>query len=217
MNAFNDLQTQYDEGLIDEEEFRNKCKKLAEILKQELGIEIEVEPKIDEPKWKQHVDGAADTLSSLGDAMGSIASATEDEGLQVASIIAKAIANIALGASAAIAKAGTQSGNPWVWIGFAAAATAEMAAAIASIHSATGMAEGGIVQGSTTMGDKIVTRLNAGEMVLNRKQQSNLFNALDNGISESRNDGPQVSTVRIKGSDLYLALKNYGKVTNKKL
>ncbi len=214
MNAFNNLQQQYDSGLINADTFRDKCKELAEILKQELGIEVEITPTINEPAWKKHVDGAADALSSLSDAMGSIASATEDEGLQVAAIITKAIANVALGASAAIANAG-KSGNPWVWIGFAAAATAEMAAMIASIHSATGMAEGGIVQGSTTMGDRIVTRLNAGEMVLNRKQQSNLFNALDNGISESRNDGPSVSTVKIKGDDIYLSMHNYYKRTKK--
>lgn len=215
-NAFNELQQQYDEGLINAEEFRNKCNELAKILKEELGIEIEVEAKINAPKWKESVDIAAGAVSSLGDAMSSIAQATDDEGLAVAGIITKAIANVALAAATASAKA-SETGNPWVWLGFSVAAMAEMAAAIASIHSATGMAEGGIVQGSTTMGDKIVTRLNAGEMVLNRKQQSNLFNALDNGISESRNDGPQVSTVRIKGSDIYLALKNYGKVTNKKL
>ena len=41
-------------------------------------------------------------------------------------------------------------------------------------------AEGGIVGGSSYSGDKVLTRLNSGEMVLNFDQQSRLFNAIKN-------------------------------------
>ena len=218
ISAFNELQTMYDSGLIDANEFREQAKTLAEILREELGIKVNIEPQIDEAAWKKHVDGAAGALNSLGEAMSSIASATEDEGLAVAGIIAKAIANIALAASEAIVQAASGSaGGPWGWIAFGAAAMAEMAGMIASIHSATGMAEGGIVGGSTTIGDRIVTRLNAGEMVLNRRQQANLFNMLDNGKTNNTDNSLHVSSIRVKGSDLYLALSNYGKITGKKL
>ena len=41
-------------------------------------------------------------------------------------------------------------------------------------------AEGGIVGGSSYSGDKVLTRLNSGEMVLNFDQQNRLFNAIKN-------------------------------------
>ena len=77
-------------------------------------------------------------------------------------------------------------------------------------------AEGGIVGGSTTMGDSTLVRANRNEMILNTRQQSRLFKMIDHGQMYG-NGEPQLSTVRIKGSDLYLALKNYGKITNKTL
>ena len=40
-------------------------------------------------------------------------------------------------------------------------------------------AEGGIVGGNSTSGDKVLTRLNSGEMVLNMSQQTKLFNAIN--------------------------------------
>ena len=55
-------------------------------------------------------------------------------------------------------------------------------------------AQGGIVGGNSPQGDKIITGLNSGEMVLNRTQQANLFNLINglNGnmssILENRND-----------------------------
>ena len=52
-------------------------------------------------------------------------------------------------------------------------------------------------------------------MILNNRQQQNLFNALDKGIDE-QTSGPTISTVKVSGSDLYIALKNYGKITKKK-
>jgi len=178
-------------------------------------IKIEIEPDLEGGKWQKGVKNAANALGELGSMFSSLASATGSEELNVMGVIAQSIANIALGTSKAIAEASTL--GPWGWIAFGAAAMAQMAAMISQIHSATGFANGGIVQGSTTMGDKIVTRLNAGEMVLNQRQQSNLFNALDRGISLENGGNVTTSIVKIKGSDLYLALQNHSKITGKKL
>lgn len=52
-------------------------------------------------------------------------------------------------------------------------------------------AHGGIVGGNSYSGDKVVVGLNSGEMVLNKSQQTNLFNLLSSGISSGfklRND-----------------------------
>ena len=178
-------------------------------------IKIEIEPDLEGSKWRKGIKNATDALGELGSMFSSLASATGSEELNVMGIIAQSIANIALGASKAIAEAASL--GPWGWIAFGAAAMAQMASMISQIHSATGFADGGIVQGSTTMGDKIVTRLNAGEMVLNQRQQSNLFNALDRGISLENGGNVTTSIVKIKGSDLYLALQNHSKITGKKL
>ena len=49
-------------------------------------------------------------------------------------------------------------------------------------------AEGGIVGGSSTSGDKVLTRLNSGEMVLNMSQQTKLFNAINSLKAPSVNN-----------------------------
>jgi len=40
---------------------------------------------------------------------------------------------------------------------------------IAQVHSLSGYAEGGIIQGKTTIGDRNLARVNAGEMILNHR------------------------------------------------
>ena len=54
----------------------------------------------------------------------------------------------------------------------------------------SGHASGGIVGGSSYQGDKVITRVNSGEMILNKEQQVNLFNQLNTPISTlvARND-----------------------------
>ena len=46
---------------------------------------------------------------------------------------------------------------------------------------------GGIVGGNSYSGDKITARLNSGEMVLNTRQQGNLFDMLNQGITDGLN------------------------------
>lgn len=85
-----------------------------------------------------------------------------------------------------------------------------IAAGIAAVVSALAMvgsfADGGIVSGNSFHGDKLIARVNAGEMILNNKQQKQLFNVLDSGNVAT---GNSASVVKIKGSDLYIALSNY--------
>ena len=52
----------------------------------------------------------------------------------------------------------------------------------------------------------MLARVNAGEMILNRKQQSNLFNALDSGGATG---GMRNVTFTLSGSTLKGCLKNY--------
>ena len=121
----------------------------------------------------------AGALGDFGGAMSEMGKLVEDEGLQVAGIVAQAIANIALGYAQATAQAGKL--GPWGWAAFAAAGLGQMIAMITQIHSATGYATGGIVGGTSYSGDKLLARLNSGEMILNKTQQNKLWRMINNG------------------------------------
>lgn len=156
----------------------------------------------------------SDAAANTGEIFKSLGQISDDETLNAAGIIAEAIANIIGGyaqASAQSAKLG-----PWAWAAFSLAGLAQVASVIAQIHNLSGYAEGGIIGGGSTHGDTILGRLNAGEMVLNTRQQSNLFKALDNGNFESVYGGDsQRVDFRIKGQDLYGTLKNFSKTAAK--
>lgn len=94
------------------------------------------------------------------------------------------------------------------------AAVATVLTTVASIFgSLPQFADGGIVGGSSYFGDRLLARVNSGEMILNQKQQRRLYDLTtsDGGATVS------LGVSRIQGSDLYLALSNYMKKTGKKL
>lgn len=101
---------------------------------------------------------------------------------------------------------------PFAGFGIGAGFASSAAALVKSLGAATLLADGGVVGGNSYHGDTIIAGLNAGEMVLNRKQQANLFRALDNGIAS--NVGGKVE-FEIKGSTLKGVLKNYDNKMNK--
>lgn len=166
----------------------------------------------DAEKVRNNWENAASALGSFGDAMSTLGQVAEDEGVQVAGIVAQAIAQIALGYASATAQAGKL--GPWGWVAFAAAGLAQMMAMISQIKSVTGgYADGGIIGGSSYSGDKLLARVNSGEMVLNKRQQSNLFNAINSGNI----GGGTVSTVQFKlrGADIYGSMKTYQAIKSK--
>lgn len=94
-------------------------------------------------------------------------------------------------------------------IGAIASIVATIMSTFAQIGSIVGaFADGGVVGGSLH-GDKVLARLNGGEMVLNKTQQSKLFHAIESGRFGSDNTAPSTITWKIKGSDLYGTLHNY--------
>lgn len=93
-------------------------------------------------------------------------------------------------------------------------AVATVLTTIASIFSSLPQfAEGGIIGGSSYFGDRLLARVNSGEMILNQKQQKRLYDLTTSGGGATVSLGVS----RIQGSDLYLALSNYMKKTGKKL
>lgn len=124
--------------------------------------------------------------------------------------MANSAAKVAAKSGEAIAGA-TASGASMPFPMNLVAIAAGIAAVIAALSQIGAFANGGIIQGATTIGDYNLARVNKGEMILNGRQQNNLFRAID----ENRLGGGGTvvgGEVKIKGSDLYLALKNYSKV-----
>lgn len=191
----------------------DKIKELEEELAK-LGI-IVIETKEKSEKTKK----IEDTFNKIGEAAGytgqmfsSLGQMAEDNGLKAAGIIAETIAQLALG----YAKATVQAADlgPWAWVAFGLAGAAQLAAMVAQIHSLSGYASGGIISGGSSYGDQILARVNAGEMVLNRKQQANLFRAIESGDIGAGNT-VLVPEFKIKGSDLYGTLRNFSKSVGK--
>ena len=155
-------------------------------------------------------DTTADKVSGIGQsfqALGNVLANFDGAAAKAGAVLA-AVGQIVLGfaeASTMAAKLG-----PIGWIAWLGAGLAAVATTIATIK---GFADGGIIEGSSYHGDRIVARLNAGEMVLNRKQQANLFRALDNGIASNAGGGKV--EFEIKGSTLKGVLKNYDNKMNK--
>ena len=94
-------------------------------------------------------------------------------------------------------------------------AGAAVASVIAAFATMPQFANGGVVDGSSFFGDKVLARVNSGEMILNKSQQSNLFNLLDGGSSVK--GGAMSGEVEFKISDKALVgvLKQHNNRTNR--
>ncbi|MDO5332142.1 MAG: hypothetical protein Q4E99_05625, partial [Bacillota bacterium] len=88
-------------------------------------------------------------------------------------------------------------------------------ATFAKFKSIGKFADGGIVGGSSSIGDYNIARVNSGEMILNGTQQKRLFN-LANGLGGSNEtmETPQVE-FKIKGQDLVGVFSNYNNKRNR--
>ena len=154
---------------------------------------------------------AASAISSMGNAMSQI----EDPAAKIAGMIAESVASIALGFSQAIGKDAGSKGSVWYAIAAAAAGVASMITTISAIHSATGYAEGGIVQGNSYSGDNLRGSdfgINAGELILNKAQQSTLASQLQGtGLHNLSVAG------KIKGTDIILSIDRSLQLQGKQL
>lgn len=116
---------------------------------------------------------AGESCSTLGAAMQQLGADSE---AAKAGLVMAAIGQIAL----SFAQALNSASKNWItWLAFGIAGTAQMISMVATI---SGFATGGIVGGNSKSGDKLLVRVNSGEMILNAAQQARLF-ALANGAS----------------------------------
>ena len=110
-------------------------------------------------------------------------------------------------ATANAASVATGAGSAVASIPFAGPmmAVAAIASVIAALSSIPQFATGGVVGGSSYYGDRILARLNSGELVLNQAQQGRLLDIMDSPSQNIRVDGE----FRIAGRDLRLVLDKY--------
>lgn len=111
-------------------------------------------------------------------------------------------------AAAASGAAKSVAGIPLVgWI-MAGAAVASIIALMATLPK---FAKGGIVGGTSGTGDKLLARVNSGEMILTQSQQATLFQlANGKGLNTNGSSGKEV-VFRIEGDTLVGVLNNYNR------
>lgn len=178
---------------------------------------IEFDENFEEFKGKMEgISGVTDSVGGAFSSLGNAIGGTGGKMLELAGQSAQAVAQIIPQIVALIgAKQAESLAN-----GTASAAALPFPANIAAIASiiatitalfasfAGSFADGGIISGGSFHGDKMLARVNAGEMILNPMQQSNLFNALNGGGAVG---GMRNVEFKISGSTLKGCLNNYDK------
>jgi hypothetical protein len=165
----------------------------------------------DGKKLSKEWQSAGSAIQAVGQAMSQI----EDPAAKVMGTIAQAIATIAL----TFAKSLEKTFGPWDWIAAAAAGTATMISTISAIHSATGYANGGIIEGNSFSGDNLrmpvldsggMIGVNSGEVILNRAQAGVIASQLSGNPLNDIN-----LTASVEGEKIVLAVNRYFRRTNK--
>lgn len=218
-NKLQDIDWSTPEG---EDQFKRYVEKIQEF-KEELSTLSEVwEDAMMTPteKAQKKLEDTADTINSVGNAISAtselfsaLGDVAGDEDLQVAGIVAKAVATVALSFAQALTTA-----KSWIdWLAFGVTGLTTMLSMISSIKQATAgsFAQGGIIGGSSYSGDRLLANVNSGEMILNSRQQRNLFNLLDTGTMPQRGGTNVQVTGVVRGTDLLLVQKNTNKVRAK--
>lgn len=125
------------------------------------------------------VDPTAKGFAAAGTACQAMGSAMQqlgsDSAAAKAGLVMAAIGQLALSLATAMTDAAKQS---WItWLAFGISGTAQLVSMVATISQ---FATGGIVGGNQKSGDRVLARVNSGEMILNAAQQAQLF-AIANG------------------------------------
>lgn len=233
-----DLKKAYEDlGMTGETSYQDINEQIGKVQKEQSNLGNSAKGMKDQSdkfdKQKESLKGLADVSSSVGSGFSSLANVFSQTGdsaaaaaMNIIGTTAQATAEIIpniiklIGAKQGEAMAnGTASASALPFpanIAAIASIIATIVSTFANIMSAVGaFADGGIVGGGNLHGDKVLARLNGGEMVLNRTQQAKLFRTIESG--NIGNQSASVSQVnwKIKGSDLYGALTNYKSIKSK--
>lgn len=234
-----DLKKAYEElGMTGETSYQDINEQIVKVQKEQSNLGNSAKGMKDQSdkfdKQKESLQGLADVSSTVGSGFSTLANVFSQTGdsaaaaaMNVIGTTAQATAEIIpniiklIGAKQGEAMAnGTASASALPFplnIAAIASIIATVVSTFANIMSAVGaFADGGIVGGGNLHGDKVLARLNGGEMVLNGTQQAKLFRTIESGNigNQSASSVSQVNW-KIKGSDLYGALTNYKSIKSK--
>ena len=179
---------------------------------------IDIVDEIQDPLKDAQIKKAEEytkTIQGIGYAMEGVNSIAQASGNQTVGFITETFSSIAqmiislnsLAVANGVAKAAA--------LPFPAnlAAIATVVSTIAGIFSSLPkFADGGIIGGSSFFGDKMIARVNSGEMILNQSQQGRLFQMINSG-----NLGGNVKVdgeIKVRGKAMYIAIRNYMKSEN---
>lgn len=223
-------------AVVGSDEYKQLIKEIQELQGKKTQIDIQVEADSLTPaekklkKLKKASEGTTQTIQAMGSMFSSIGQMSDDETATILQGLASITGSIAEAVPAIMSLVGAKSAEA-IANGLAESSKVKfpanipaIATTIAAIMSVIGtiasvagsFAEGGIISGGSQIGDQMVAKVNSGEMIINGKQQQNLWKAISTGnLGGQRENTVTVTNVRVKGSDLYLALKNYSKVKSK--
>ena len=147
------------------------------------------------------------TAAKIKDAAASSVQTAADEAAAAATMT-KAGANMA--------ETATGAGKAVSWLPIvgpilAIAAIGAIMGVMLGVMSKSKFANGGIVSNASKIGDFNIARVNGGEMILNNRQQANLFNMLDHNRIDKTSASPQNVSFRIQGDTLVGVIDNYNK------
>ena len=119
-------------------------------------------------------------------------------------------------AGANMAETATAAGKAVSWIpvvgpALAIAAIGAIMSALLGVMSKSKFANGGIVPGPSKIGDFNLVRVNGGELILNQRQQKNLFDMIDKNRVNTVNNTSGNVVFTIQGDKLVGVLDNYNK------
>lgn len=176
---------------------------------------------------KEYTDQVKKGISSVGNAFSSLGQIVGGTGGEIISIMGQvmglfpgmidAIQQMTMAEQARAISSGTAEGAKVPFPGNIAAIAAIVGTIMSVFSSIKSFADGGIFSGASKIGDYNIARVNDGEMILNGKQQANLFRMLNDNNAKVANIQYMQPEVRIKGSDIYLSQKNYKNITGRKL
>ena len=219
--------------VVGSDEWKVLSREIADLTDQQHTIQIQVDGESVKSQfelaaeaseaYKEKMAATQDVIGNVGGAFSSLGGAiggTAGKMMEMAGQTAQAVAQIIPQVMALIGVKQAEA----LASGTASAASLPFPANIAAIASiiatitalfasfAGAFADGGVISGSSFHGDKMLARVNAGEMILNQKQQGNLFRALDSGGATG---GMRNVEFKISGSTLKGCLKNYDSKVSK--
>jgi len=183
-------------------------------------------------EWKEHykntmeeVDAYSSVLGNIGSIFSSLGANMDENGqawMNFAGTVAQSVAKILpqlmsliLGNQAAAMAEGTASSAALPFPANIAAIASVIAELIAVFAAMPKFASGGIIGGSSSIGDYNIARVNSGEMILNGSQQKRLFNLLDGSDSMTSSTGGGQVEFKIRGTELIGCINNTRSKKNK--